>query len=202
MTGDRINRFLIILLLMTLLDLSLSSFQLVTASTVFRGIRQAEDDQVASTSLPKNLNEEDTQTKTLLEDFPEDIQEEVISEEDEANEINEATDSIATSEETEDTDLTVALFEADAEPIEEEETTTTELAYFNVTEEVTSTAAPVMKATEPVCHPCVIDVDESEPEFQRYVCTGNSVVSLICTTFLLSMICFAVISKFRAFYIN
>ncbi len=82
-------------------------------------------------------------------------------------------------------ELTIAT-----EPFLEEEFNATE-----VTEETTTTSPP-MRTTAPPTHPCVIDVDESEPEFQRYVCTGNWITSLIATTFLLTMMFFAVISKF------
>lgn len=57
-----------------------------------------------------------------------------------------------------------------------------------------TTLGSLQMRTVPPQHPCVVDVDESEPEFQRYVCTGNWVISLIATTFLLTMIFFAVIS--------
>lgn len=62
----------------------------------------------------------------------------------------------------------------------------------------TTSDSPQMRTASPQ-HPCVIDVDESEPEFQRYVCTGNWAISLVATTFLLTMIFFAVISKLSVF---
>ncbi|CDS40532.1 conserved hypothetical protein [Echinococcus multilocularis] len=76
-------------------------------------------------------------------------------------------------------------------PITDELTTSTVVeAHINKT-----TPASSQMRTVPPQHPCVVDVDESEPEFQRYVCTGNWVISLIATTFLLTMIFFAVIKN-------
>ncbi|VDD79304.1 unnamed protein product [Mesocestoides corti] len=70
-------------------------------------------------------------------------------------------------------------------------------SYSTPVDENTSetTSISLQMRTAPPQHPCVIDVDESEPEFQRYVCTGNWVISLIATTFLLTMIFFAVLKN-------
>nr|VZI44157.1 unnamed protein product [Spirometra erinaceieuropaei] len=55
-------------------------------------------------------------------------------------------------------------------------------------QEVTTTAKP----TRPPPHPCLTDIDEGEPEFQRYVCVGNVAVSYFATVFLLTLILFGV----------
>uniref|UniRef100_A0A0X3Q4E9 Uncharacterized protein n=1 Tax=Schistocephalus solidus TaxID=70667 RepID=A0A0X3Q4E9_SCHSO len=57
--------------------------------------------------------------------------------------------------------------------------------------EVTTTIRP----SRPPPHPCLTDIDEGEPEFQRYVCVGNVVVSYFATVFLLTLILFGVIKN-------
>ncbi|VDN09528.1 unnamed protein product [Dibothriocephalus latus] len=57
--------------------------------------------------------------------------------------------------------------------------------------EVTTTVKP----GRPPPHPCLADIDEGEPEFQRYICVGNVVVSYFATIFLLTLILFGVSNR-------
>lgn len=109
------------------------------------------------------------------------------------------------------TSLSAAAF---SEPVEEElivpvtaQTVQSDLSSDETTPIPQSTAEDVEEVTNKTTASTVsttmeVDLDESEPYFQRYCRTGNRIASGIGTTFLLTMILFAVTSKFRRFSPN
>lgn len=73
---------------------------------------------------------------------------------------------------------------------------TTPISIVTTTEEV----GEVMTTLSTVETTLEVDLDESEPYFQRYVRTGNRIASGIATIFLLTMILFAVASKLKKIF--